>query len=351
MVCWIGPNFKGGKTPCFRPQGFPSSEGNFLPMIVRAYGFLVDASVLPPAMPIDSAFVGLRDHGVGPLDKKETVHGTATLVKHSFRNVEQDWWAGIVLRARDAKSFSKLVKADGKLHMTAEELKDGKIAESSYFLAHPTSGRGLIATYWGSPGVPAVTWALKKAFAARQTLLRQAATAEVTGIKEKAKVALDYRGALKIIPQIREGRLSDYLKDLKRTHSADIKIGAVEEANRMFRAVPPKSVTRTEHYVFPPDFTFTQEMALAAELELAENEGMEATFTGINARGHPETISSVDMKNKLVFGSTEYDELHGDFFAFNHDEAGSNIGDSPVINWLKRILNHATIHQNLVVPQ
>ncbi|MCW1885540.1 hypothetical protein OKA04_12440 [Luteolibacter flavescens] len=302
-------------------------------------------------MPIDSPFVGLKDHGTSALDpRKETIHGTATLVKHAFRNVEQEWWAGIILKARDARSFSKLVRAGGAIRMTAEELKDGKIAESAYFLAHPTSGRGLVATYWGAPGGTTIERALKKTFTARQKTLRQEALSAATSDKDRAAILKHYKGALRVKAQIRDGSMAEYLKDMK-TKSLDIKITSVENRDRLFRTAPPKSVTRTEHYVFPPNFAFNSELAEAAELEISQLEGVEATFKGVNSKGAPQTVSNVELKNKLVFATAEYDELHGDFFAFNHDEHGSNIAESPVIDWLKKVLNHGSVHQNLVTPQ
>lgn len=318
-------------------------------MLVKALGFFMDTSEFPEGMDFGDVFEALANHGVEALDSQGIYHACASPITTTYRAQEETWWVGIILKVRDAKTFNRLVTTGGGLRMTSDQLQDGKIAESTYFVASPTTGKGLMASYHGSPGLKLLEWAFRKVFKTAQSSKRMAAVDAAVGNEAKKVAARLYRGKLVLGPLIREGSLRDLIRQFRRVNEVEIKIASVEINRPFLRRERLKSSTRTERFVFNPNFNFEDAEVDALVEEMSRTDQV-VLIDGQVEGGANETVSNRDLANKQIFGSTEYDDLHGTF-VFEHSHQQNNVASSPVVHWLKSHLNNARIHGTLTTAQ
>lgn len=321
-------------------------------MIVRAIGFCVDLPKLPPAMNCGHAFTALQNQGTNPIDRRGNFRGSSKEFTNVYREDSESWWAGIILKSRDAKTFSKVTASETSVRMTAEQLADGKIAESTYFVVNPNTGKGLMACYYGGPSFKSLEWALKKVFTQLQISLRRQVLDQAVGDDARHSAKETYKGVFSIYPLIRQGNLKSMMKDFSRVNSIELKIGTVDSTHRMLsRITDPKSVVRIEKYLLPPYYVFDDDHDEEADqiVEACTNPNVEATIIGVQ-NGFKDRLSSNDEKNKHIFASIEYDDLHGQF-VFQQDGSASNIDNSPVISWLRSHINSHDVHQLLTTAQ
>jgi len=308
-------------------------------MLVRAQGFQIDLDKYPAIMDIGEIFDGINSFGVGALDTKGRYFLAVSENDHLFQKVKKVWKVGAMIRFRDAKTFNKAKSINGKLVMSSDQLLDGNIAETTYFIINPDTGKGLIASYFGSPNLKMLQWGFQKAFKVRQAGLRKAAVENAVSNKEKLKAAKDFAGKVSLLPLLRKGSVKELLKNFRKVESVEVKLSSVSVRQRLLGKPEAKTVTRVEKYTFVPEFTFLEHDDAIEELLKSVGDEDEFIVKGQARSGYENVISSVENKNKQLFGSADYDKLHGEGFQLEHSMEETNIGKSPVLEWLMRILN------------
>lgn len=97
-------------------------------------------------------------------------------------------FAGVVLKARDATSFTKMISEGGISKVKTQKLAEGeRLAEANFFVAHLKTGRGLYAYHHRSASITSdFSWLCGKAFyhEKRRLLAERLAQAGLT-VKEK----------------------------------------------------------------------------------------------------------------------------------------------------------------------
>ncbi len=273
-----------------------------------------------------------------PLGKKHLIHAGVTNIPILYDGQEENWYGGLICRARDAKSFNQLIEENGNLVLTAKQLEGGnKIAELCYFLAHPETGNGLIACYYGGPGVSTLEKVLRNMFGRTRRSQLKAALAEAGSDKGQRDAILErHKGVLKLSHLVQSGSLKDMFRELQRVTSLELRLSTVETKTGLFSKMKAKAVTETKKLNFPPDFDFDDELMEELLNGIDETDVEGATLMGKNQRGASKSISSDMLKNKLIFDEKEYDELLGNFTLQLRDW-DATIMESAVIKWLKVI--------------
>jgi len=309
-------------------------------MKIHVFGFRIETNDLPPAMNATDGFVALQSNAGKPLDKKELIRGGATTIPNRFDGKNEEWWGGLVLRARDAKSFNQLVTDNGKLKLTAHHLGDGKIAELCYCLAHPTTGHGLIAAYHTGPSLPTLGWVLKRLFGNVVKERRSAGikAADKDRIK-KQEIIEGFKGDFKLSQLMRGGSLKEILKELKRVTAVEVTYSTVTmSGGRLFKKLKAQACSETEKLVFPTDFIFDDTLADELIKDMCDSNVTDAAIEGPDTTGQKRRFSCDMLRNKLLFAEEEYDNLLGSL-DLDLSDWDTHIRQSPVISFMQKLIN------------
>lgn len=309
-------------------------------MNIRIYGFQIDRKQLPPAMSASHIFSAIEANAGKPVDKNGLVRMSATSADWEFDQKAETWWAGMILRARDTKSFNQLNEENGKLKLTSKQLEGGKIAEICYFIANKTTGSGLLASYHTGPGLPVFSAFASKLFNdARSEFLKIALLSALTA-KEKKITNANYRGKLRFTQLVRSEDLKTLLKQLKKVSSMEIQYSAVAANGSRFSRLKASAITEAIKLSFPAGFALEDEIADELISELGANQEMEAKVFGKDERGAKMVVSSDLLRNKMIFAESDYDEMLGDL-ELSLDDWAPTIQGSKVVKWLLRQTSHA----------
>jgi len=133
-------------------------------MNIKVYGFRVLKKHLPQAYSPVDVFKAIKENRGTALDRRGYLRIAAVSTRWKHDGNYEEWWAGLILRVRDAATFNRLESSGGKLELESLDLKGGKIADLSYFIAHGETGSGLIASYYQAPGFTALKFCMKLLF-------------------------------------------------------------------------------------------------------------------------------------------------------------------------------------------
>jgi hypothetical protein len=312
-------------------------------MKIRVYGYRIVAEELPKAMEAIDAHSALINNAGSPIDKKGLIRGGGTKIECDFDGKKEEWWGGLILRARDATSINELVDEDGKLTLTARQLKGRKIAEVSYYLAHPTTGNGLVAVYHTGPGVSTLEYVLRRLFGQFGKDQRSVALAQAGTDREKRKEIIEsYKGSFGFSQLTREEDLVDLLKELKRISAIEFRFSTVRKTGgNLFAKLKAQAKMETERLVFPLDFVLDDDLSQEFLQGLANTDVVDASIEGPDmSTGKRRIVNSDLIRNKLLFAEDEYDTMLGDL-KLDLSDWGANIEASPVIRWMKKLTKNA----------
>lgn len=303
-------------------------------MNIKIFGYGIERSKLPTAFPPSVLYKLAQCTALAPLDSKGLIRIAATPLVWKHDNRNEDWWGGILIKARDAKTFNQLDETDGAIELSATEIEKGKVAEVSYFVAHGATGNGLIACYHNSPSLPTLSYCMKKLF---RTARLEAAASAVKGLerrKEKVAALKNYRGKLSISGISRSGDFKSLLKELDTICSVDLTFKRVDTTQGAFSKWKAKATGESIKLVMPPEFILTDPLADEMIKELKADDKISATVRGKSVDGEASSVNSNLLRNKLIFAEKDYDDLHAGLkLKLSNWEVA--IRDSKVINWLK----------------
>lgn len=305
-------------------------------MKIKVFGFGPTTSLLPRALNAADVFPALMANNGATLDPKGLLRAAATTVNVTYDGRSEDWVAGMLLRARDSTSFNRLKMHNGSLMLTAEQLGDGKLAEMCYFLAHPSTSKGLIALYNGGPGIPALSYALRKIFGHvifnRRKIELEAAGDDRT---EKASIYERYKGKFQLDQLTRDEDIREMLREFKKLNMVELRFSGVKNTGGYLRKLRTKAVTETEKFYFPPGFELDEELTDELVSDVEHSDLTETVIEGKDAQGSKRRISSDMIRNKLLFAEEDYETMLGGL-SLNLDDWAPTISASPVVAWLIR---------------
>lgn len=322
---------------------------NLIPMKIRAFGFQIDKKKFPKALTPSDVFIAIEANAGAPLDKKELIRISGTTVSQerpATNGGNMDWWAGMLIKARDAQLFNQLKPIDGKLRVSAEDLGDTKLVEICFFIAHKETGNGLLAVYHNAPGWSLFRPLVKKLFNAHKEKRR---TVETAGIKDRT-VLKGYSGVLELKQLIREGTLKSLLKEFKRVQSTEIAFAVVNDnVAGPFSRLRQGAKSESVRFTFPPDFILDDETIDEMEKTSADpDDNTKIRVAGYDANNKSFSVSSDMARNKTIFAERDYDELMKGL-SLDLDDWAPTIKASPIVNWLLEQTLHPKLQAKLLL--
>lgn len=314
-------------------------------MEIKAYGFEIKQKSLPSAFGIEQLFLAIENCSGKPVDSQSLLRIAAGKVSIKFNKQEEEWWAGMVVRAKDVKSFNKIVEDGGKLTLTSEMLKDGKMADVSCYICHPKSGRGLLSVYHTGPSLRLFEVILKRTFRRDRRFSRERALRAAT-TESKKSIRESYAGALFFSQLVHEGDLKGLLKTLKTTSTVEARFSDNVLRKKIFGKLERKSSTKVVQFKFPPAFSLDDELIDEIVKADRENPSLFARVKGVGEDGEPLIINS-DLTPRLVFGSVDYDKMLGDI-KLDLNDWQPVIRDSPLIKWLLELTFNKETRSKLI---
>jgi hypothetical protein len=312
-------------------------------MKVRIFGFCFDAATVPPALSRATAFDQMVAHP-GTRHNVTTHYGATRITKPlASGHGQQEWIAGLVLRVRDSQAFMKFIDNGGQQVLTAEELGEGeKLAEASFFVAHPDTGSGLITHHYHATSIMSFGILCSRIFNAHRKAAYAAAIAAAGSTAERRNVKQQFRGALRLNQLSQESNLKELVKRLERVNSAEFAFTSVRTRETLFRGIASKAEKERIRFQFPPD-TDPDEIAEALDPVLGADDLDEVKVSGKDSQGQKKDYWL--EQNPLVFGEYDYDDAMRHLRLDLSDWPASIAGAGP-IDTLARIAGSRTVlHQ------
>ena len=311
-----------GKSSLRRPASTPT-------MNVKVYGFNIDTK-LPSGISRTCVYEYMAQTCGSTLGKFYR-YGAKKLNDGSEHG---EWWAGIILKVRDSKAFTKLVEGeDGKAVLTAETLAENeKLVEISYFVAHPQTGSGLMAHHYQATSLWGFSGICQRLFVPCQKAAKAAALAAATGLtkKQKKELRLLYKTKFKLGQLCNDTDLKTLVKQLNRVSTFELRLSTVRTKERFLRGIAEKADSEIIKLVFPADESVA-DLADDAEKLSTDADVDDIKVTGVDSKKKRQ--ESFKDKNPLLFDEYDYDKL---MKGFNIDlgDWGKSIEESTAIKRL-----------------
>lgn len=306
-------------------------------MKIRIYGFSPDMKTFPSAMKLADVFNSIQENGGRAVDKKELVRISATMVPWVHDGENEEWWAGMIVRARDAKSFNRLKRTeDGRTILTSEDVGEGQLGEIGFFVAWPGTGSGLFAGYHHGPSFRELAWLSGKLFSKELSLRRTALHQRESEPTREEWNAL--KGKFALTRMSRTGDLRQLLGEFQKLKVFEVRYTEVRTEAPIFRKARTEAKTETEKFIFPEDFVLNDDLAdeIVRDMDAPEIAG--ATIVGTVQSGAERRVSSEMARNKMIFGESDYDNLLAGLELDIGGDWSPAIRQSPIIQWM---LGHA----------
>jgi|GEM_PF-5505341 len=315
-------------------------------MNIKVFGFKIDKNALPPAIDPSMVFKFVELNAGNPVGKAGLLRISVTEVDWNFDGKPEKWWAGMILKSRDAQTMPRLGKdADGTLTLTSEDI--GETAEIGFFIGHPTTGNGLIACYHSGPSFIIFRALMKKLFLNNRKLLKDAEFPEHGTNAERLAVTQRYKGGLSISHLPREGSLKEFLKSFRHLSMMELGDSFTSDKTGLFSKWKDKAKSQTLRLKLPPDLVLTDEMLQELESAIADDQKRaDLRITGIHRLFGRQTVSGDMLSNKMIFGEDGYDKLLGKI-KWKLNDWGPAIKSSEVIKWLLRLTSDPTTRSRL----
>ena len=202
-----------------------------------------------------------------------------------------DWFLGVLIKARDARTLTKMRSEGGVFTVKAEKLREGeKVTETNFFLSHHATGRGLYAHHHGSASLTLGFGRLcAKNFSARRRDLMEAAVTAAEGVSRKEEAALrkTYSGRFSLNKVLSKGLLKDFLAEMKRVSTFESSFTSFDLEEPLFRPMSKLARRKTVQFQFPPDLN----------MDLIDDEILGAADSG-NINDFK--VSAYDQNNQLA---------------------------------------------------
>ncbi len=313
-------------------------------MNVRTYGFNFDKTIAPAAMPPAMVFEILAARAGARLGVSYQF-GAAKVPVHVGSKVEQ-WWGGMMVRIRDSKGYLKLTEKEGKSVLTEETLGEGeKLAEVSFFLAHPETGNGLLTHHYHATSIFSFGSVLAKVFETERRHRRdvELLTPELT-TKAKKAIRQKYAGKLELGQLYLDANLKALVKALKSVSSIDFRLTTVKTREKFLQGIAERAESERIQ------FTFSKE-ADVDDLADAVDSAADSSFVEdveVRGRGKDGEAKRFSVNNNPeVFDEYDYDTMMKGLKLDLSDWNGS-IQKSTAIQRLIKVTAKASVMQLLL---
>jgi hypothetical protein len=314
-------------------------------MKLRVFGFTFDKNQLPPAMLAPEIF-DLMQRTPGTYYGKRFQCGTKKLTVKG-KDGNEEWWGGIILKVRDAKTFTKLAEVNGNLTITAETLADNeKLAEINFFVAHSATGSGLFTHHYQAASLGNFRWLCARIFDdERKARIKTIAANKDLKPIERKRQTKELKGRLWLSQLCQEEGFKALIKKLKSVKSFEVQLTTVKTRERLFRGISERAVSETVCFNFPTDVDVDALSDAISNVVDTEDVG-DAWVSGTSpSTGKTERVKLEE--NFLVFGEMDYDESMN--LQLDLSDWGKSIESSALIDSLIKFTRAKTTHQLLTV--
>jgi hypothetical protein len=300
-------------------------------MKMRVYGFSWHPDHLPTAVAASTVFERIEQ-----VSGKEFGDYLAAVTKVGT------WWAGVLLKIRDAKLFTKMRRENGVIIVSTEKLEEGeRLAETNFFIGHETNGHGLYchhhlsASLLGDFGY----YCGHRFREIRKAKMQKAISAPGLSASKVRKLRKQFNGRLMIEQIVKPGTFDAHIRALKLIKSVDANLATFEVKETTFK--PIAKLARRKKISFGYDSNVPVSV-LADAVSKSREQGMieKATVVGEDNSGHEQIFKT--FHDSEVFEEYDYDEVVQSLTLRFDDLAGSiknseltkrliSIGDDPKV--------------------
>ena len=307
-------------------------------MKMRVYGFSWDPARLPTQVPATSVF-----------ERIEAVSGKMFGDYMAAVTRVGDWWAGVLLKIRDAKAFTKLKDEKGVLVMSAETLADDeKLAEANFFIGHSSNGHGLYSHHYMSASLMGDFgyFCIQRFQEVRKAAKEKAISAPGLSKYKQSKISKGFSGRLMIEQILKPGSFDDHVRALKDINRVEANLVSFEMKESAFR--PLTTNARRKKIVLGYDANAPTGL-IANALAEARKEGLveKATVFGHDKAGSEQIYKTAH--DNQVFGEYDYDTVVKSL-SVRFDDLAASIKNSAVTKMLIDLGEQPKVKKVLGIP-
>lgn len=253
--------------------------------------------------------------GISVSDFYHYVSNTETKVVKDYElflapvtNESQKWWAGVVLRIRDSKNYTKL-KENQKGHrlISAETMEDGHLVEPSFFIADIQTGSGLFSAHYLATTLPSLARLFEVKFKQLLEIRKGNAMEAASTAADRREISKAFQGLPKMEQLCHERNFSDLVKSYDSINTVEWTMSSI--GSRFTPFLRLEKVSRSEKVIFRlNEGEATLFGATDAIIEATANPAvLEAKVIG-KIKGRERT-TFLKKDTGLIFGEREYDSV------------------------------------------
>lgn len=311
-------------------------------MRLRFFGFAFDKTNAPKGIHPAEIFKSLESRSSLNSDALVRFGITPYKVMNPNTHQKETWWAGIILKVRNARSFTKLTEQGGKSILTSDILAVGdNLVESSFLLANPASGAGLYANHhlaasFNTGFSPVLLEEFRRIQEERIATVMN--DTSLTPITKKAMQKL-LRGALWPAQLLLPGSFRTQIKELKSVGKVRVRFKGLSSALSVFRSGKALPKSETVEYTMEPG-TESKDVAPSLISALDDNALEKVSVYGEDHQGIERRIST--SKNPAIFADADYDTIMAGL-ELDMDNYGPSLVKARVIGELERLTRSKVI--------
>lgn len=314
-------------------------------MHLKIFGFSFDKRNAPAAISPADLFQSLASTPSLKSDIKLR-HGLVPVPVLKPDGTNESWWAGILLKVRDSKAFTKLTENGGQQILTTEMLRDHEtLVEANFFIANPRTGAGLFAHHHQSvPLVGGLFQILLTEFKSlRDEKRTQISEDESLTPAERRERYKELAGGLWPEQIVHPQHFKELVGSMKKVQTVTVRMSSVTTARRLFRGCSFVPVKESHEYKIPKG-ALSEEIADCLDHALGTPDVAAVKVSGKDRHDRDTTISN--EKNRFVFDQVDYDTMMQGF-VLNIDDYVRTLFTSKVVKHLVALTKGRTIWQLL----
>jgi len=221
---------------------------------------------------------------------------------------EKSWWAGVVLRIRDSKNYTKL-KENQKGHrlITAEIMEDGDLVEPSFFIADFRTGSGLFSTHHLASTLPALARLFEVKFKQLLERRKEYAMEAASSAMERKSVSKAFQGSPKMEQLCHVRNFPELVKSYDSINTVEWTLSSFGTTFAPFRRL--QKVSKSEKVIFKLDDVEANLFGATEDIiEASQNPHViEAKVVG-RVKGY-ERAMFLKKDTGLIFCERDYDSV------------------------------------------
>lgn len=229
------------------------------------------------------------------------------------------WWRGVLLTARDIKTFSRMEREGGRIRLSPEAITKGELAHFNFFIFHEERQRGLYQYYHGSASLHGFANVLKHHYGGLKKQLIEQACREAGEDPDDPPVRIKrrFKGYMNYQLVLRRQSFENLINGFRAVNKISIQFVEYQPAHRLFRSLADKANRVVHNLTFKNKYEGSIRddlIALATTDTLKELRGVgidendiERPFRLLN---EPESLGKFDFNSTVLQTEFDSDDVH-----------------------------------------